>query len=81
MGTLVNIRNSHKFWDIKKDSERKMIVTNWGKSGRQTQTKEEPYEDESKADLNIKKQIEKKRLRGYKPSNPVKPKLRSRSLQ
>ena len=63
---VINDGNSSKFWKISKDSSRKMIITNWGKIGGKARSKEEPYMDESKADANIQKQIEKKMLKGYR---------------
>ena len=51
-----------------------MIVTNWGKIGGNPRTKEEPYEDEAKADKQIAKQIKQKMIKGYssKEAAPVK---------
>ena len=63
---VVKDGSTNKFWSISKNTETKMIVTNWGKIGGKSRTKEEPYVEECKADANIKKQIEKKMLRGYR---------------
>lgn len=61
----INDDSSQKFWKIEKDTSKKVIVTNWGKIGGNPRTKEEPYEDEAKADAQIAKMIKQKMVKGY----------------
>ena len=62
---VINNDTSQKFWQIHKNSNKKIIEINWGKIGGKSRTKQEPYTSDEQADKLVKKMIEQKIAKGY----------------